>query len=319
MIRLISYSFLVLITLQVINAKSILAQDFDVQVVINMESLSPDAKDRLRDFKQQVEDYFNKNKFYDNMYFNDANQPGADAYKIKATLQFNFRSNNGFDSYDAQLLIQSQRIVDRDDKRVNPKWTTTFKFLDERCSFSYNRALPFIRNEMRFDTFLSLLDYYAYMILGYDQDTFFPKDDPKNKSIYFQKALNICNKPMSDRTGWTETGGGSKPSRLQLAQELLNPRFGDYRNGVFEYHWMGLDSLGYTKNAYQYILSAIQKISNIRKKEVKAFNIDVFFESKYLEIAEIFQTYSDRNVYDLLMQYDQPHQRTYDEAKKKGK
>jgi len=295
------------------------SQNFDVTVIVNVDALPLEAKDRLKDFKQQVEDYFNKNIFYDNSYFNETNAPEGNLYKIKATIQFTFRGTNGFDNYDAQLLIASQRIVDKSDKATNPKYTPAFKYLDEKCSFTYNRSMPFIKNELRFDSFLSLLDYYAFMMLGYDQDSFFPKNHPKNKSYYFQKALNICNKPMSDRSGWTETGGGSKPSRLQLVQELLNPRFEEFRNAYFEYHWFGIDSLGMNKNAYNHILKALQKISAIKKKEVKAFNIDIFFDTKYLEIAEIFLNYGDKSIYDQLIQIDPSHQRTYEEAKQKAK
>lgn len=298
-----------------VNSK---AQDFETQVVVNVDALSVDAKDRVTNFKQQVEDYFNRNKFYDNNYFNETNMPGSELYKIKVMVQFYFKSASG-DNYDAQLLVASQRIIDRYDKKQNPKYTTTFKILDERCSFTYNKSMQFIKNDLRFDSFLSLLDYYAYMILGYDQDSFFPKDDPKNNSIYFQKALDICNKPMSDKKGWTETGGGSKPSRVQLVQELLNTRYENFRNGFFEYHWFGLDSMGYSKNSYSIILSALKKIGDIKKKEVKAYNIDLFFENKNVEIADLFMNYGDRKVYDQLILIDPSHQRIYEEAKKKAK
>lgn len=294
------------------------AQDFELQVIMNTDAIPIDAKDRVSTFKQQVEDYFNRNKFYENSYFNESNMPGAELYKIKAQLQFNFTSASG-DNYNVQLLVSSQRIIDRYDKKQNPKYTTLLKILDERCSFYYNKSMQFIKNDIRFDPLLSLLDYYAYMMLGYDQDSFFPKDDTKNKSVYFQKAMDICNKPMSDRNGWTETGGGSKPSRLQLVQELLNPRYEDFRFGFFEYHWFGLDSLGYSRNSYKIILNALKKISNIKKKEVKAYNIDLFFDTKNTEIADLFLNYGDKKIYDQLMLMDPTHQRIYEEYKKRAK
>jgi hypothetical protein len=307
-----------IIILLLIYSGSLKAQDFEVQVTTVVDALSQDAKDKLKDFKQQVEDYFNRNKFYDNSYFNENNMPGAEQYKIKASIQFNFKGGNA-DNYDAQIFIASQRIIDRYDKKQNPKYTTVFKILDERCSFYYSRTMQLIKNDLRFDPFLSLLDYYAYIMLGYDQDSFFPKDDPKNKSIYFTKAQDICNKPMSDRNGWSETGGGSKPSRLQLVQELLNPRYEDFRNAFFEYHWFGLDSLGYSKNSYKIILKALKKIGDIKKKEVKAYNADLFFENKNTEIADLFLNYGDKKVYDQLILIDPSHQRIYEEAKKKAK
>lgn len=295
------------------------AQNFDMNVTINSDALPPEAKDRIKDLKQQIEDYYNKNKFYDNSLFNENNKPGEDLYKIKANIQINFRGTNGFDLYDAQILFLSQRIIDKSDKRENPRYTVMFKFLDEKCKFTYNRSMPFIKNDVRFDSFLSLLDYYAYIMLGYDQDSFFPKDHQKNRSLYFQKALDICNKPMQDRTGWTESGGGSKPTRIQIAQELMNVRFTDFRNAVYEYHWLGLDSLGLSKNAYVYIFNALEKIGNLKKKEVKAFNPDIFFDTKALEIADIFLNYGDKNIYDRLIQIDPAHQRIYEDAKKRAR
>jgi hypothetical protein len=312
----IAFNLLLIIFLS--SSSFLNAQDFEVQVIMNIDALSADAKDKVSTFKQQVEEYYNRNKFYENNYFNESGLPGSELYKIKVIIQFYFKGASG-DNYDVQMLVASQRIIDKFDKKQNPKYTTLFKMLDERCSFTYNKAMQFIKNDLRFDPLLSLLDYYAYMMLGYDQDSFFPKDDSKNKSFYFQKALDICNKPISDRNGWTETGGGSKPSRLQLVQELLNPRFEDFRNGFFEYHWFGLDSMGYSKNAHKIILNALKKIGNIKKKEVKAFNIDLFFDTKNPEIADIFLNYGDKRVYDQLILIDPSHQRIYEEAKKKAK
>jgi hypothetical protein len=315
--RFIIYIFL----FTVIIAVKSYGQDFDMTVQLNTDNLNTEAKDRVKDMKQQLEDYFNKNKFYDNALFNENNKSGADAYKIKAQIQITFNAAIGTDSYDAKVLIVSQRIIDKSDKKTNPKYSVLFKYIDERFTFAYNRALQFTKNDVRFDSFLSFFDYYAYLMLGYDQDSFFPKDHPKNRSVYFQKAIDICNKPIlpDNRNGWTETGGGSKPSRLVMMQELMNSRFDEYRNAFYEYHYMGLDSLGLTRNAYAYILNAVEKISNLKKKEMKAFNIDLFFENKAQEIADSFLNYGDRGVYDRLIQLDGAHQRIYEETKKKAR
>jgi hypothetical protein len=295
------------------------SQDFDMNITLNTDVLPPEGKDKVKDMKLQLEDYFNKNKFYDNALFNETNKPGADLYKIKALIQITFKGTNGIDQYDAQVLIVSQRIIDKEDKKNNPRYTTLFRYIDERFKFVYNRSIQFIRNEFRFDPFISFFDYYAYLMLGMDQDSFFPKEHPMNRSIYYQKALEICNKPMVDRTGWTETGGGSKPSRLQLIQELMNPRFDDYRNGFYEYHWLGIDSLGLTRNAYAYIYNAIEKMTKVKKKEVKSYNIDYFLETKAQEIADVFLNYGDKGIYDKLIFLDPAHQRIYEDAKKRAK
>ena len=301
----IKVSFVVIISLIIFYSTNLYAQDFNVEVLVNADALPVEAKDRLNELKRQVEDYFNKNKF--------ANE---EIYPIKAIIQFVFRGTDGFDNYDAQLIVASQRQIYNKNKNAIPNYTKAFMFFDERCAFTYNRSIPFIKNDVRFDSFLSLLDYYAYMMLGFDEDTYYVKGGNK----YYQKSLDICNKPMSDRKGWTETGGGSKPSRLQLVQELLNPRFDEYRTGVFEYFWMGLDSLALNPtNAYSYIITALEKIGSVRRKEVKTFNIDLFFDANYIEISELFLSYGDRSIYDMLIKIDPTHQAKYEEAKKNAR
>jgi hypothetical protein len=73
--------------------------------------------------------------------------------------------------------VQSTRkIGDATIKQTNPvQPPPLFQFLDERVSFAYNNSLRFEKNDSRFDALLSLLDYYAYMVLGYDEDTYFVK------------------------------------------------------------------------------------------------------------------------------------------------
>ncbi|MBE2255447.1 MAG: DUF4835 family protein [Ignavibacteria bacterium] len=277
-------------------------QDLNATVIIEDQALPTDARERLRNFKQQVQDYLNRNKWHD--------EPIP---TINCTFQFNFRTTNGFDLYETQLVVVAQREVYRRDKTEPVRYTTMFRILDERCNFSYQSSMQFIKNDVIFDPLLSLLNYYAYLIVGYDEDSYYPKGGTK----YFQKALDICNKLITDKRGWTETGGGSKPSRLQIVQELTNVKFDDYRKGFFEYHWMGLDSLGINKNnAYQYIVKSLEKMSNIRKKEIRAYNIDIFFDTKYLEIADTFLDYGDKSVYDKFITFDPTHRTTYEEKKR---
>ena len=293
-----------------LTVKNAAAQDFEATCIINTDAITSDARDKLKDFKLQVEDYLNKNKF------SDGTPEIRKPYSIKVTFQFNFRGSNGLDGYDAQLFFVSQRIVDDSLKLIQPRYVTAFKYLDDKVSFTYNRSMMMQRNEVRFDSFLSLLDYYAYVALGFDEDSFYPKGGNR----YFQKALDICNKPMTDRQGWTE-GGGAKPTRAQLVQEMLNTRFDDFRMAYYSYHWEGIDYIyirPYSpKKGYDVILAAYEKIAKNKSREAKSFNIDLFFDAKAQEVAQLFQNYGDRSVYDKFSKFDPSHQRIYEDFKVK--
>lgn len=280
--------------------------DLEVDVIVDMTQLTPAIQEKLVNFKQKVKDYLEKNKYLVD-----------DITPIRVQMQFSFTSVDIVTlTYQAKLFVASQRPIYNPLKNGPDKYSTAFRFVDERVEFIYNDNIPMIKDDYRFDSFLSLLDYYAYMIAGYDEDSYFVKGGNK----YFQKALDICNKVTTDVNGWNETGGGSKPSRAQLVQELLNARYDDFRAAYFEYMWTGLDSMTIKKaNAQKNILSALEVISRAKKKEVKAFNIDIFFDSKYAEISEVFLDYGDRSVYDKLVQFDPSHQSTYLDAKNRAR
>jgi hypothetical protein len=273
-----------------------------VEVIVDMSQLPPDAQDKLANFKKKTEDYLNKNKYH------SENIP-----TIRVQMQFNFTSfDNVSYYYQAQLFVASQREIYNPFKAGNQKYTVAFRYLDERCNFYYQESMVFLKNDYRFDSFLSLLDYYAYLVVGYDEDSYFVKGGNK----YFQKALDICNKVPGSLSGWNETGGGSKPSRLQLVQEILDVRSDNFRTAYFEYMWTGLDSLAINKpNAYKNILDALETIGATKKKEVKSYNVDIFFDSKASEIAETFVEYGDKSVYNKLIEFDRSHQSIYEAAR----
>lgn len=285
-------------------------QDLQVEVIVDMEQLAPDVREKLINFKRNVEDYLNKNRFLDVPLPNPT-------LPIRVQMQFSFTGFNAVTfNYEAKIFIASQRLIFNPFSGGNEKYSVAFRYLDERCDFFYNSTMPFVKNDNRFDSFLSLLDYYAYIIAGYDEDSYFVKGGNR----YFQKALDICNKVTASLNGWNETGGGSKPSRLQLVQELLNTRFDNFRRAYFEYMWTGLDSLAIRKiNAYKNIINALEIINEVKKKEAKSYNIGIFFDGKANEIAETFIDYGDRSVYDKIIRIDPSHQTIYEEARKRAR
>lgn len=277
-------------------------QDMIVEVILDMEQLPQDARDKLANFKSKVEEYLNKNKYHDEK-----------IPPIRVQIQFSFTGyNSASSSFDAKIFIGSQREVYNPFRNGPVKYSTAFRYLDERCEFIFTDNIPFVKNDQKFDPLLSLLDYFAYLIVGYDEDSY----NPKGGNRYFQKALDICNKAGFNIKGWNETGGGSKPSRVLLIQELLNPRFDHFRRGYFEYMYTGLDSMTLNRpRSYVNILDALEVISSIKKKEVKAFNVDIFFDSKAVEIADTFLEYGNKAVYDKLISFDPAHQAVYLDAK----
>ena len=282
------------------------AQDIECDVNLNLESLSTtEARDNLSDFVPQLKQYINSYRW---------SSEERTAEKIKCSVTISIQSSVGEHHYIAQAFIGSQRPIYH--SRRN---TAVVRMLDDKWEFDYIRNQSLIHSISQFDPLLSFIDYYIYLILGYDADTY----KLYSGTPYFQRSMDIINLARgtpSETKGWQLTGQGTY-SRAQLADELNNPKFQDVRRAVHTYHRRGLDSLFNDKvKSYKRILSALDKIGKLRDKiNQPSLIIRTFFDTKYLEIAETFVESTDPDVFDRIAKIDPAHQKSYDEYKEKQK
>lgn len=77
---------------------------------------------------------------------------------------------------------------------------------------------PIYKNENKFDPLMSFINFYVYLILGFDYDTY----SQLSGTNYFQRAMSICNQ-ASGSIGWDRSN--SAYSKFSFAEEILNPKF----------------------------------------------------------------------------------------------
>lgn len=289
------------------NINTLFTQELEPIVDVNTDKLSIDVRDRLTTFKQDITEYLTKTRFTNEDIVNDVR---GKPYKIKCNFIFNFTASTGFDSYEAQVVVIAQRYIYK-----TQNFSPLLRIKDDNWAFNYIRGQGFYHDDLKFNTLTSFLDYYAYMIIGADDDSWELELGTKR----FQKALDVVNLAVSSSSskGWADNTT-TRASRNTYPQELLNSRFDDYRKGVWLYHFAGIDSIQYNKRqALERVAQAIELIGKTKKTEVKAFTIKQFFEAKYLEIATVLVDYYDKTVYRRLAEMDPDHILTYDEYSKK--
>jgi len=272
-----------------------------------MDRLSPDVKDRLSSFQQDVANYLTRTKFTDEVIVNDVR---GKPYKIKCSFNIAFNSATGFDSYDAQLVVTTSRNIYK-----TPNYTSLIRIKDDKWQFSYTKGQTMYHDNLKFNALTSLLDYYAYMIIGMDDDSWELELGTKR----FQLAQDVVNLAIANTStsGWADNTSQTA-SRISYTQELLNSKYDDFRKGAWLYHFAGIDSLQYDKRAaLERISQAIDLIGKTKKSEVKSFTIKAFFDAKYLEIASTLVDYYDKTVYRRLGTIDPDHVATYEEYSKK--
>ena len=207
-----------------------------------------------------------------------ANKEFLNSEKIICSFIFNL-SGYSNDQFEATLQVQSQRPV-FDSNYDSP----TLNFLDKDVVFSYQEFQPLFFNKSSFESNLvSLISFYANIIIGLDADSF----ELKGGDRFFEQAFQIVNlAQITSRKGWKPSDG--RRNRFWLIDSLRSNSFREYRIVFYSYHREGLDQM--TSNPKK---GKIALMKSIQKLEKNSF---------------IFQTRRNRKLslteyYDLVYEY----------------
>jgi hypothetical protein len=281
------------------------AQELNCKVTVNLESIPSAQRNYLNNFQSDVERYVNNTRF---------TTEDMNGEKIDCTFDIFFKSTSGDNRYQVQVFIGSVRPVYNGNDKTE-RTTPILRILDDKWTFTYTPNQRMTHDDYTFDPLTSFLDFYAYLILGYDFNTYVPSSG----SPFFQKATTICQQSASSSVTGDWQISASSYSRSGIVDELTNAKFTDFLTWFNNYHFDGIDLLASDKqNALETILKAVQTISDTRRRQSPtSVVIKQFFDAKYKEIADVFSSYPKKDVYDQLMTYDPEHRATYEETKQK--
>jgi len=272
------------------------AQELQATVTVQYENLPVVNKESLVNFAQTVQDYLNSNRFTGSVWNNE---------KINCTFTIFFLSAADETSYTAQVFIGSQRPVYNSTKN-SPMLT----LLDNNWNFSYEKNQALYFNPMVNNSIASFLDYYAYLILGMDGDSW----EQMGGAPYFSKALDIVHIALGSKysKGWDKSSGSY--NRRDVVEDILNERYRPLREAISEYHY-GLDLCVVNKPAgVKKMASLVNVLKSLKSKiDMRSIFIKVFFDAKYQEIIEYLKEYSDKTIFKSLKEIDPPHAGKYDE------
>lgn len=275
------------------------AQEFNCNVTINTDQLEGNTFDYLDNFKPVLEDYINEYKWTDYDY--------EEHERINCQIQIVFNSGSSNFSFAAEAVFQIQRPIYNTTAK-----TTTVLLNDKTWEFSFPEGRSLIHDELQFDALTGFIDFYVYMMLGYDFDTFSPLGgDP-----YFSKAQNILNLAQSSQAiGWARANNNRR-NRNVLVSEMTTSSYHPLREAYYEYHRQGLDKfIDSPYEARQNVLNAIRKIQENKRRATSNYLFDIFFDAKAREISAIFdeaETDLRLDAYELLRETDQGHLSEYE-------
>jgi hypothetical protein len=206
------------------------AQELNCEITVNTDNISSALRDNLRTFEADIRKYLNNNRYTDE---------DLGGEKIDCAMTVFFLTGSADYRYSAQVIVVSQRpVYNGNDK--SGKNTQVMRVLDEKWEFNYIPNQPMNKDDYRFDPLTSFLDFYAYLIISFDLETYTELSGAR----YLQKALNICNSASGSTyaNGWQSAAAGSY-SRFTIVDEMTNMKSQQFREAFYSYHFDGLDLL----------------------------------------------------------------------------
>ncbi|MFK5972732.1 MAG: DUF4835 family protein [Flavobacteriaceae bacterium] len=249
---------------------SLSAQELNCVVTVNSDQVSQTNQQIFRTLERSLNDFVNKNK-WSNRVYRENERVNAQMF-ITIT---EYQSNR----FKGTLQIQSSRTV------FNTSYETPiFNYKDNQVSFEYIEFQPLIFNENVYESNLvSIVAYYAYLILGLDADTF----ALEGGNDFFRTAQKIVTQAQgSNSVGWSQS---SDRSRFELIDNLLSNTYREYRVAMYNYHRKGLDILGDNNSTGKQVIAGTMNLfKTMMKRRPNAFLVQTFFDAKSDEIRNIF-------------------------------
>jgi hypothetical protein len=279
-----------------ISSTVIYSQELNCRIEVNYENLPVNNRELLVDFANVIEDYMNSTRFT-----ND----NLDGVRIDCALNIFFLSASSDVDYTAQIVVTSQRPIYQSTNK-SPMVTIN----DGQWSFQYQRGQALYPNQATYDPITSFLDFYAYVILGFDWDTW----EEYGGTKYFQKARDIVNLGASSTysSGWQSSS--ATYSRWGLLNDIFDEKYRMFRSAIFDYHY-GIDISGQNKKlGQQKIVSLIDVLYSMWESQggIKSVFVKTFFDAKFGEIIEYLRDYQDISVFEKLKKIDPPHAARYE-------
>jgi hypothetical protein len=258
------------------------SQELNCTVTVNSQKLSNANQQVFKTLETSLTEFVNKTSW--------TNQAFKQNEKINCSMYITLSSNNS-DQFTGTIQVQSSRLI------FNSTYASPiFNFNDKDFNFRYNEFETLIFNPAEFDSNLvSVVSFYAYVILGMDADSFVPMSGDS----YFATAQNIANvAQQSGNKGWNQSDGNQ--SRYYLINDLVSPTYGEIRQSSFMYH-SGLDLMSNDlKAAKEKIKLSLLNVGKLNAVKPNAFLTRVFFDAKSDEIASIFSGGPSVSITDLV-------------------
>lgn len=270
-------------------------QELSCRVQLDRSQLSGSEFSFLDDLERRIREYMNSQTWTDDEFLPHE--------RIVCSLQIVILESVSLSEFRARLIVTSRRPI-----HGTSQSTVVTRINDSEWQFEYGRGSSLNFDVQQYDPLTSVLDFYAYVLLGYDYDTF----SERGGTEHFETARRIANLAEgSGDPGWSAVS--SQRNRRQLISDLLSQRHQPLREVYYQYHLNGLDR--FVKDppaARETVMEVVETLQTLDRNLSNSYPLDLFFSTKYQELTAIFSEGDlGSQAYNLLTQIDPSHSSEY--------
>ena len=272
-IRVIKYLFPVFL---ILLPEVMLSQELNCNVQVSAQRVQGSNRQVFENMQRDVYEFMN-NTVWTNHVFSYSE-------RIDCNILINITDQISADEFNGTIQIQLRRPV------FNTTYNSTIlNFIDNNFRFRYVEFQP-----LEFDptvhrsNLVSVLAYYAYIILGFDYDSF----SSEGGTDFFQMAEKIVlNAQNAPETGWKPYDGSRNRNRYWLVKNLLDKEYEEVREFIYQYNINGLDKLeSKSAEARASIVESLRLIQQVyrRKPDPFMYLVQIVLDAKSDELINIF-------------------------------
>lgn len=248
------------------------AQEFDCQVSVNDEQLEGNSFGYVvNSLKTDLESYINEYRWTEIEFLEQE--------KIKCQINIILLNGDQDFNFTAETIIQLRRPIYNTSAE-----TTTLIISDGNWQFNFPEGKSLIHDDLEFEPLTGFIDFYLYLLLGYDFDTF----SEYGGSEWLQKSQDVVDLAQNSSTiGWTRNTNNGR-NRFVLISDLLNNNYEAIRIAYYKYHRIILDRFVSNPNQSRIdLVSLLEEIRDAKRRSTNNYLFDLFFGSKSKEITSI--------------------------------
>jgi hypothetical protein len=252
------------------------AQELKCNIQVVSQKIQRSNREIFRKLQESLYEFMNNTNWTNHVYSYDE--------RIECNILINLTEEIGVNEFKGDMQIQSSRPV------YNSSYNTVMlNYKDNDIRFTYIEDEPIefsISSHM--SNLSSILAYYAYIIIGFDYDSF----SLQGGNEFFQNAETIVTNAQNAReTGWKAHESSSHDNRYWLVHDILNNRYRPIREFEYKYHRQGMDKMADDVNeARATMAESLTLLQDVFRKKPDPFMhyLKVILDAKSNEFIKIF-------------------------------